>query len=272
MSMTTHLRDIELATSGIDPTPHDAGHTWAIASFRSLGAFISETFHRSAGSQAYEVFQGYQIEDQPTGYPQFSSLMASHENFQIFRRFSNVRTRLALLAQDRVTQLDSRLREIDETEASPIFLASSRTDRNEERQLVQAELRDALKDYDEMLERAVRISVLGTAQPQDVTSLQNWNDLTAGMSREETEFLTHREDLLCLSVPGDGLLSWLERYISERLLSLSKHYKTHAKKTVECLGYSRVFISDSAMVLHLESGYCQSGADEDYVNEVAFEC
>ncbi|CZR49948.1 uncharacterized protein FPRO_16152 [Fusarium proliferatum ET1] len=54
--------------------------------------------------------------------------------------------------------------------------------------------------------------------------------------------------------------------------NLQNHYKTHAKKTVECLGCSRVFISDSAMVLHPEAGYCQSGADEDYVTECALEC
>jgi hypothetical protein len=33
-----------------------------------------------------------------------------------------------------------------------------------------------------------------------------------------------------------------------------------------------MFITNSAVVLHLEVGSCESGADEDFVTEVAFEC
>lgn len=53
---------------------------------------------------------------------------------------------------------------------------------------------------------------------------------------------------------------------------MSQHHKTHAEKTVECLGCPRAFISDSAMVLHLEAGSCESGVNEDFVDEVAFAC
>ena len=60
------------------------------------------------------------------------------------------------------------------------------------------------------------------AHPRDVSSLENWHMRNSCISREETAFLGHREDLLCLSSPVDGLLSWLERNVSERLLSLYK--------------------------------------------------
>jgi hypothetical protein len=33
-----------------------------------------------------------------------------------------------------------------------------------------------------------------------------------------------------------------------------------------------MFVSDSAMVLHLEAGTCESGADSDRVTEIAFDC
>lgn len=87
------------------------------------------------------------MEDYPKGYPRFSALLAAHESFHLLRRFSNARMRLLLLGQDRVTQLEQRLDEIDKSETSPIFLASSRRDRNEERRKVLDELKIALESY-----------------------------------------------------------------------------------------------------------------------------
>jgi uncharacterized protein DUF6594 len=75
---------------------------------------------------------------------------------------------------------------------------------------------------DELIERNFRILALGAAHPRDVASLQNWHMENACISREEIEFLGRHEDLLCLSTPGDGLVSWLERSVSEKLLLLSK--------------------------------------------------
>ena len=48
--------------------------------------------------------------------------------------------------------------------------------------------------------------------------------------------------------------------------------QTHATKDVECAGCPRMFVSESAMVLHLEAGTCESGADRDRVDDIAFEC
>ena len=48
--------------------------------------------------------------------------------------------------------------------------------------------------------------------------------------------------------------------------------QTHAAKDVECPGCCRMFVSESAMVLHLEAGTCDSGVDSDRVNEIACEC
>jgi hypothetical protein len=63
---------------------------------------------------------------------------------------------------------------------------------------------------------------LGAAHPQDVTSLGNWHKMNPGISRQEIRFLTRHEDLISLSPPGDGLLTWVERFLSERLLSFTK--------------------------------------------------
>jgi hypothetical protein len=62
--------------------------------------------------------------------------MAAHDSFNIFRRFSVLRTRLLLLAQDKITVLEDRLNKIDQEESSPLFLACSRKDRNADRKAV----------------------------------------------------------------------------------------------------------------------------------------
>ncbi|KAL2174954.1 uncharacterized protein P884DRAFT_229550 [Thermothelomyces heterothallicus CBS 202.75] len=54
--------------------------------------------------------------------------------------------------------------------------------------------------------------------------------------------------------------------------NLKSHLQTHAEKTVSCPGCPKMFVSKSAMVLHLEAGTCESGADCDRVTEIAFEC
>lgn len=73
--------------------------------------------------------------------------MTSYAGFLIFQRFSNLRTLLLLLAQDRVAQLEKRLNQIDKEETVPLFLACSRRDRNTARQAVLAETPEALTAY-----------------------------------------------------------------------------------------------------------------------------
>ncbi|CEI70443.1 unnamed protein product [Fusarium venenatum] len=73
--------------------------------------------------------------------------MATHETFHILRRFSNVRRHLLLLGQDRVTQLEEKLDDIDKNEESPLVLASVRRDKNEERRKLLLELQEALESY-----------------------------------------------------------------------------------------------------------------------------
>ena len=89
------------------------------------------------------------VEDYPKGYPRLSALMSAHESFQIFRRFSILRTRILLLSQTRIASLERRLDTIDRAEKSPLFLASSRMDKNDERWATIAEIREELVKYGE---------------------------------------------------------------------------------------------------------------------------
>ncbi|KAF3911255.1 hypothetical protein AA313_de0201959 [Arthrobotrys entomopaga] len=165
--------------------------------------------------------------------------MASHESFQIVRRFSNLRTRLLLLHQDRISRLEKRLDSIDKNEPSPLFLASSWRDRNEERQAVLLDIDDALKTHDDLIDRNFRILGFPAARSRDIVSLQNWQMANACIARDEQEYLSRREDLLCISTPGDGFLSWLEQCVSEKFLSLSKNNRSKISRDPRVHVYSR---------------------------------
>jgi hypothetical protein len=105
----------------------------------------SKTWHnfKLSGSNCWLVL----VEDYPRGYARFSALIASHVSFHLCRRFSNLRARLLLLKQDRLSLLEKRLEKIDRDEANVLFLGSSRRDSNSERRSVLSEIDAALSDY-----------------------------------------------------------------------------------------------------------------------------
>ncbi|KAL6818970.1 hypothetical protein V8C40DRAFT_268551 [Trichoderma camerunense] len=151
-----------------------------------------------------------QIEDFPSGYPQFSALVASHDSFHICRRFTIMRTRLLLLKQDRLSLLESQLEKIDRNEKAMLSLGSCRVDKNKDRRAVLAEIDDALADYDAFLERHQRALTLSTAPARPVSNLCNWVEGKGSIARAETAYLEHREDILTLTEPEDNIISWLE--------------------------------------------------------------
>jgi hypothetical protein len=66
---------------------------------------------------------------------------------QNFRRFRRARTRLLLLKQDRVVQLEEQLDKIDRDEVAGLFLGNARRDANASRKEVLSKLDEAVKDY-----------------------------------------------------------------------------------------------------------------------------
>jgi hypothetical protein len=89
--------------------------------------------------------------------------MAAHGAFHIFRRFSDIRTRLLLLAQDKIVHLEEQLMRIDQAEKSPLFLASSREDKNAERQLILSQLGTCLEEYGKTIGSIQHVLMLVTA-------------------------------------------------------------------------------------------------------------
>jgi hypothetical protein len=89
----------------------------------------------------------FSVEDYRPGYPRFSALVAADNSFNLCRRFSNLRTRLLLLKQDRLSILEKQLERIDREETAVLFLGSSRCDNNKERSSVLSDIDAALAEY-----------------------------------------------------------------------------------------------------------------------------
>ncbi|KAI0549743.1 hypothetical protein F4679DRAFT_584206 [Xylaria curta] len=174
-----------------------------------LASWTRPLAEESSSQSSNEVVQK-QIKDFPNGYPRFSALIASHSSFHVCRRFSNLRARLLLLKQDRLSILEEQLEEIDRDESQSLSLASFRRDGNKKRHAVLADIQDALNDYDAYLERYQRASSFDAAPSRTISNLQNWVDGTGCIARNETAYLEHAEDLFSLATSEDRLVTWLE--------------------------------------------------------------
>ncbi|ENH67509.1 hypothetical protein FOC1_g10010787 [Fusarium oxysporum f. sp. cubense race 1] len=144
--------------------------------------------------------------------------MAGHSSFQIYRRFSDLRTRLLLLTQDEIVELEEQLNQIDQAEKSALFLASRREDRNSDRSVITTKLRSALSTYDELLEGSQRSLKYESPHETYVSSLQRWLSGNSCIARSETKFLKNSDDLLSLCPREDGIVAWLERNVCDKVV------------------------------------------------------
>lgn len=64
-----------------------------------------------------------------------------------------MRTRLLLLKQDRIAELEEQLNEIDRDEPKEVFRATRRGDKNKERKAVVEDLEKALESFGENIQQ-----------------------------------------------------------------------------------------------------------------------
>ena len=57
-----------------------------------------------------------------------------------------------------------------------------------------------------------------TASARDVVSLQNWIDGTSCLSREETAYLDHDQELISLASISDNAVEKLENWVEDQLI------------------------------------------------------
>lgn len=86
---------------------------------------------------------------------------------------------------------------------------------------------------DNLLERTARISRFAAPRQRDVTSLLNWLDGTAALAREETEYLHHSRDLMCLAQINDGFIGILDGLIEDTLIRFYKDFRDVSKNIAQ---------------------------------------
>lgn len=156
------------------------------------------------------------FERRPSGYPQLSALIASHDDFHVCRRFTDLRSRLLLFKQDQISLLEARLRKLDRDEQDTFCLGSYRAGNSEARRILFAEIEKALAEYDELVARNHQMLSFESPRPKAVSSLQNWIKGTGSIARRESEYLNHSSDLLGAVVTDDTVIAWLEQ-LTERI-------------------------------------------------------
>ncbi|KAF2495500.1 hypothetical protein BU16DRAFT_561784 [Lophium mytilinum] len=165
-----------------------------------------------------------QVEDFPSGYPRFAALISSHPYFQICRRFSALRARMLLHKQDKLSQLEEQLEQIDREEPKVLFLGSYRRDSNPARKQVLENIDAALADYDELIHRNERVLGLERPNRRDIANLENWIDSTGCLARQETAYLGKGEDLATLASPADRALNAFEGPIEGFLIWIATKF------------------------------------------------
>ncbi|KAK3366616.1 hypothetical protein B0T24DRAFT_534247, partial [Lasiosphaeria ovina] len=182
------------------------------------------------------------VEDYPLGYPRFSAFLASQASFHLCRRFSNLRARLLLLKQDRLTALEEQLEELDREDTGTLTLGCSRTDGNERRSSVLSEISNAMEDYDVFLERHWRIMSFEAALHRAVLNVQNWLSRSACMARKVTAYLYCGEDLLSTSTPENSFIAWLEELAEDSRVCLYERFRK-----------VRLYAQGQSLVVHIFS-------------------
>lgn len=69
------------------------------------------------------------------------------------------------------------------------------------------------------------------ARERDVQSLRNWLDGNGCLAREETEYLSHRGDLVSLAAPGDNAVVQLEAWVEDKVIKYHRRFREVIKET-----------------------------------------
>ncbi|KAH8895992.1 hypothetical protein GQ53DRAFT_779302 [Thozetella sp. PMI_491] len=171
------------------------------------------------------------VEEYRSGYPRFCALLAANDNFFICRRFLRLRSRLLLLKQDKISQLEQTLDDLDQNETAPLSLGESRSDGNTARISLLTELSSSLEDYDSFVERTSKMLSLRPALSRDVSSLQKWLRAKGCISRSERKYLDNHLELTSLAYSNDSALRQLEDWIEDLFIDYYKGFRTHDLST-----------------------------------------
>lgn len=178
--------------------------------------------------------------------------MNSDINTRLYRRFGLVRNRLLLCKQDRIAELDHKLRSVDKFDERehPEKLWSRRhgQDSKDDSQRLQVfeQLESELKEYDALLLREHAIASIPSPTRRNHRTIFDWVYNNKPVVREEYQYLYEDEDFALLGNQQDD---WL-RSVQERIWSLSHHRVFRVSNNIvgsKSLDLSRLFTGHLVM-------------------------
>lgn len=174
-----------------------------------------------------EVQRIKRIDNHPKGYPQLAALLNTDENFLMCRRFGFLQQRVLLYRQDELRDLEDQLIRLDDEdrEENPKALQSRKLDDAREgsyrRGLIQL-IDDKLEEYAKTIQRIRYFSTSKSANSRNHNSVSNWLYNKAPLSREETEFIHHKSDLIMLSdIEETG---WFDGFVEDILSKVPNRF------------------------------------------------
>ncbi|KAI1128640.1 hypothetical protein F5Y10DRAFT_240197 [Nemania abortiva] len=163
---------------------------------------------QSNGEAAYANIASYpsheDIQRQPwryIGYKRYAEFIASDRCHFIFRRFGALNARVALRLQDRITELEEKLKQLDEHYSSKYgepFNNGSFRDDMDDRAAILDELEIYLDRYNQFLAQQSILGHLENAPLREVKNLRRWhkNHQNKAIDAKEHEYLSQNEDLI----------------------------------------------------------------------------
>ncbi|MCJ1262903.1 hypothetical protein MMC22_002773 [Lobaria immixta] len=177
------------------------------------------------------------IEDYSNGYPRLAAFVTADPAFGVIRSFKNLHARNILMRQDRLSELEIQLNDVDAEEDTQLFLSSRRHDQNPKRRQVLADIDDALHAYERAISCYRNMVLLSRPTASSVQSVVNWMDGNKPLVRSESTYLDFREDLVSLATADDHtvfdeLIEWLLiKIVPKRLASSILSSKTTRART-----------------------------------------
>ncbi|KAI1357171.1 hypothetical protein F5Y08DRAFT_354660 [Xylaria arbuscula] len=235
----TYEADIELGERrAFAPATHFISGNSSIPLLCPTLCWVQSHFKKAWSSSRRSLGKGsqterrVQIEDYPRGYPRFSALIASHDSFHICRRFSNLRARLLLRKQDKLSVLEKQLEKADQDEEMVLFHGSIRKDTNQERDSILSEIDAVLADYDALIKRNCEVLSYEPASRRDIMNLRNWVDGNGCIARDETTYLIRADDLLSVAHPDDSAMASLGALVEDCWAYLRVHLNKNPELSI----------------------------------------
>ncbi|KAI0385403.1 hypothetical protein F5Y04DRAFT_184961 [Hypomontagnella monticulosa] len=136
------------------------------------------------------------------GYRGYAGFISSDNDFLIFRQFQKLSARVALRLQDRVTVLETRLIELDDShskkDSDPVNNGTFRN-KKDDRESILNYIEIALDRYHEFLIRQANIKQFSPAPPRDVKNIRRWHEnYDKRAINENQQSYLDQNDLVCL--------------------------------------------------------------------------